>query len=826
MKVIRISSVIVLISCLLNLQLIYGQNRPRGGEGRPAMARNGILTGTVLDAQTDTPLEYVNIALYRQRDSSLVDGSITGSKGDFRIEKLPPGRFFAKLHFIGYPVRVIDSIVLRPDNPEVNIGVIRMQLSSSSLKGVEITERRSGLEYNLDKKVINVEQNIANSGGTAVDIMRTIPAVQVDIDGNVSMRGSSNITILVDGRPSAIVSLDELPANMIERVELVTNPSARYDPEGTSGLINIVLRKQKAPGVNGQVSANIGTGDKYMTSVNLNFRKNKLNLFTAYDFRKFGHSGTSLLERTTTTRDTVSMLTQNGESNRNGYFHNVRLGADYFINPKNTLSLTTLVNWRNFSGYDVTGNLTRRDTVSTYFDRTSESNSGNNGAEATLSYKKTFDNRVQELTSDIFYSYSEGNNDNLINQYYPAGQLGSFNQHQNTRSNTYRNALTAQVDYVHPAGQGRLETGYKLSLNRNDMDYRYFNNDGLTAGWIEDATKTNHYVYEEMLNSVYGIYSNMIGEEFTYQAGVRVEQANTRSNQITQDSIYEKSYFSVFPSVHLKYEPWKDHSFQISYSRRVNRPGPRTLNPFIDYSDPLNLSAGNPTLNPEYVNALELGYYGQVKKTTLNANIFYRNTDDVVARVMTVTNDTSFTTYRNQDKAYAYGMELIVTQQIIKWWRLNANWSYFRTRFEGADLSNETKENDSWTFRANSMMQIPSIADIQISFRYNAPVVFTPSISGYRGGGGTQGKRDEEYSVDMGIKRDFFHGKGSLNIRFRDIFNTERSRVTSYGDNFVSFSERTRDSRMVFVGFTYRFNDFKRRQERERNGQDMEDFEG
>lgn len=791
------------------------------------MAPIGVLSGTVVDDQTGTPLEYVNMALYHKRDSSLVDGGITGAKGEFKIEKLRPGKFYAKFHYIGYPVTTIDSVFIRPDKPELNLGTIRLKLSASTLSGVEITERRSGLEYNLDKKVINVEQNIANSGGTAVDIMRTIPAVQVDIDGNVSMRGSSNITILVDGRPSAIVSLDELPANMIERVELVTNPSARYDPEGTSGLINIVLKKQKTPGINGQVSANVGSGDKYMASVNLNYRKNRFNLFTAYDFRRFTHTGTSLLERTSVTNDTASVLTQEGESRRNGYFHNLRLGTDFFINPKNTLSLTTLLNWRSFTGTDNSSNLTVRDTVSNYFLRNSDNTMGNNGAEATLSYKKTFDNRVQELTADVFYSYSEGDNDNLISQFYPLSSLSTSAQFQNTRSNTNRNALTAQTDYVHPVGSGRLETGYKLSLSRNDMDYRYFNTRDLSQSWIQDDGKTNHYIYEEMLNSVYGIYSNMVGEQFTYQAGLRVEQANTRSNQITQDSIYEKSYFSLFPSVHLKYEPWKDHSFQISYSRRVNRPGSRVLNPFVDYSDPLNLSAGNPTLNPEYVNALELGYYAQIKNTTVNTNLFYRNTEDVIARVMTVTNDTSFTTYRNQDKAYAYGMELIVTQQLLKWWKVNANWSYFRTRFEGADLSNETKENDSWTFRANSMMQIPKIADIQVSFRYNAPVVFTPSISGYRGGdGGTQGRRDEEYSVDMGIKRDFFKGKGSLNIRLRDIFNTEKSRVTSYGDNFVSISERTRDSRMIFVGFTYRFNDFKRRQERERTSQDMEDIEG
>jgi len=820
---------LLLVFGVLNSLYSFSQASPQSGQ---SAGRTGSLTGRVHDRQTGSALEYANIALYRKSDSSLVDGGITNVKGVFLLNSVPYGRYYALLSFIGYPVYTIDTVFISPRQPDADLGKIYLTPSGKNIEGVEIRESRAQLEFNLDKKVYNVEQNMVSTGGTAIDIMQTIPAVQVDIEGNVSLRGSTNVNILVDGRPSGLVSLDQLPATMIDRVEIVTNPSARYDPDGTTGIINIVLKKQKAIGINGMVSLNGGTGDKYNVSANLNYRYKKINLFTTYDYRKFGMQGINRILRTTNFSDSVSYLNQDGDWRRSGYFHNIRTGMDFFINDKNTLSVSGLYNRRDFTNNDFADNLyyNSKGDTSRYFLRGSESRSGNEGIEAALNYTRKYNQKTKELTADVFYSYSDGNTDNDIAQFFiipmhPA--LGDKAMLQRTLSANRRDALTAQTDFVTPLGSARLETGYKFSFSKSDMDYHFENYSYDLPAWQEDTTRSNNFVHSEMLHSVYLIYSRALTEKLHLQAGARAEWAQTKADQRTQDSVFTKNYFSLFPSAHIRYNFTDKNQVQLSYSRRINRPGASVLNPFINYADPLNLSAGNPALNPEYSNSLELGLTLQAGATTLNPSVFFRNTEGVISRIMTVDEQQiSFTTYKNQDRVSAYGAEVILAQQFFKWWRVNANFSFFRTEFKGPDVSSETASNDSWTFRLNSMMTLPGIADIQFGFNYNAPVVFTPSIRGFRAMmGGSQGRLDASYWADLGLKRDILEGRATLSVRVRDLFNTQNYNITSYGENFVSVNKMSRESRVIFMGFSYKFNDYKRRQQREREINGMDDFE-
>lgn len=805
-----------------------GQNM--SPEARAAMMnqRIGTIKGRVIDADTKTPLEYTNIAIYKKRDSSLVDGTVTDAKGNFILEKIPFGRFYAMISFIGYPTRTIDSIFITPRETEVNLGTIRLRPSGKALQGVEITEKKSVMEYNLDKKVYNVEQNVVSAGGTAIDIMQTIPAVQVDIDGNVSLRGSGNVTILIDGKPSMLTSLDQLPASMIERVEIVTNPSARYDPDGTTGIINIILKKNKALGINGMVSANAGTGDKYNGSFNLNYRVKKWNLFTSYDFRQFGGKGTSDLFRETTINDTSNYLIQSGINRRRGNFHNIGLGFDFMPDNYNSFTLSGRYNTRNFTGRENVDNIYQNYLFDTtrFFNRRSASDNPSSGYELSFNYTRKFDQKWREWTADAFYSNGTGDNTNIIDQLnFPHNpSMNPFLIRQQTLSNNTRRVLTAQTDYVSQLWSGRIETGYKFSYNFNDSDYGFYNFTDST--WVIDPTRSNRYVYTEYLNAVYVNYSRKLTDKLYVQAGLRAELATINSDQKTQDSVYRNTYFSPYPSAIIKYSFNDNHQIQLSYSRRVNRPGPWVLNPFINYTDPLNLSAGNPALKPEYSNSLELGYTMQLGNTTLSPSVYYRNTSGVISRIMTVyPNGTSFTTFRNQNKAEAYGLEFIVTQQIARWWRMNGNFSYFHSALMGPDVTGDNAASNSWTVRLMSMMMIPNIFDLQISFNYNSPVIFNPSVSGGRMGGhsgpgggffmmGSQGRMAENYWADAGLKKDVLGGKGTITLRLSDIFKTQRYNITTYGENFTSESKRTRDSRTFFVGFSYKFNDYKRRQQR------------
>lgn len=812
---------------------MYGQGRPGGGGGQfnPDAPKIGVIKGKVLDQGTNTPLEYANVVVYRVRDSSMVEGTVTDVDGAFKMDKLPFGRFYVKVQFIGYPIKKIDSIFIRPDKPEVNLEIVSLTMSSKTLQAVEITDKKSALEFNLDKKVINVDQTLAASGGTAIDIMQTIPSVQVDIEGNVSLRGSSNLLMLVDGRPSGIISLDQLPASMVERVEIITNPSAKYDPDGATGIINIVLKKKKTPGYNGMVSVNAGTGDKYNASVNLNYRYHKFNFFTTYDFRNFAHRSTNNLLRESWKGDTIFTLAQLSDSKRNGKFHNIRFGIDYFINDLYTVSVSGIRNFRTYEGYENMSNSNSVfETITRQFDRRTDDQNDDSGSELTLNFKRKLDERNGEWTADFFYSNSSGDRTSLMNTQYPDTNQQWISEFlkENNLSDMRRKAITAQTDFVKAFNFGRLEAGYKYSFGNNDMDYRYLNFD--EDVWITDTNRTNAFLYTEQLHSVYGIFSNTLGGKFRYQAGLRVEQAFTTSDQKTIDTVYKNQYLSLYPSAHLRYELSQMHMFQLSYSRRVNRPGAWSLNPFINYSDPLNLSAGNPYLKPEYVNSMELGYTFTWKKTSVNTNLFYRYTTDVITRIMELQgNGISFTSYKNQDKASAFGLEFILTQQIFKWWRANGNFSYFKSEYIGSDINSKSSESKSWTFKFNSQMSLPYDIEAQVNFFYSAPAIMAPGMGGgFRGGmmgGGTQGKMAENYSADIGLRKKVLKGNGTISVRVSDIFDTQKYELTTYGLNFESTSYRKRDSRVLFLGFSYRFNDYKRRQIKEMENGMMEETE-
>ena len=813
----------VLLSFILLLQISYIiAQRPDGmpqGQGE----KIGELRGIISDKTTNSPMSFANVVLYKQRDSSMVDGAITNEKGAFSFTKLPYGRFYMMVQFVGYPPHRIDSIFIRPNAPAVDMGNIMIQVKAVALDEVVIKGQKDALEFNLDRKVINIDQNIAAASSTAAEIMQTIPSVSVDVDGNVSLRGSSNVIILIDGRPSMLTSLDQLPASMVESVELITNPSAKYDPDGTSGMINIILKKKKEAGYNGMFSLNVGTGNKLNSSLNANYRKNKLNLFLDVNTRFDAMKGTSNLNRETTFYDTIFTLLQNQNSTMKSNFNNVRAGFDYFFNKKNTLSFSANYNIRNFNNQqnndyknyiEAGGN----ESLSNYFKQISDNKNTGSGNELGLNYKKTFDKKIQELTIDLFYSNSDMNNKSELTKNFFDTNMEPANINpflQSITNNTNRKNITAQLDYVQPVGNGgRIETGYKFSLNNSDMIYNMFQWDYNSYSWLNDTLASNQFIYKEQIHSGYFIYSNTIKEKFKYQAGLRAEQSFINGNQVTMNQQYKRDTLNLFPSVHLKYDLTDKHSFSLSYSRRINRPGSRVLNPFINYSDPINLSKGNPYLNPEFINSYELGYSFNYKKTSINSTVFYRNTEGIISRIMTIENNsfTSMTTYENINKEESYGVEFIVSQDLFKWWKLNANYSHYRTQLYGANVNTQANDDISWTFKLNSVMKFHKSLEVQTTFNYDSPQIVTGGMSNYRMGGdaGGLGIQSANYFINLNVKKGIMKDKGTLSLSLRDILKSQKYDVVTYGDNFISHVERRRDSRVLFVGFSYRINEYRK----------------
>lgn len=826
----------LLISLLIAFQLItmnsIGQERKpgAGGPGQAAMADfTGVVKGKVVDEKTGSPVEYANIVFYRMRDSTLVTGGITNESGDFTIEKVPLGRYYAEIKFIGYNSTHIESFVMSPRQPEVILGEIKLNQASENLEAVTVTGQRQMLQHNLDKKVFNVEKDITSEGGTALEIMQNIPSIEVDMEGNVSLRGSQNVTILVDGRPSTYSSIEEIPASIIESVEVITNPSARYDPDGLSGIINIVLKKRREPGYHGMVMLNAGTGDKYNGTLNFNFRQDKVNIFSNLSYRQFKMTGETISDRITSIDEFNSTsLFQNQDFERNGKFISFRGGIDYFINNSNTITFSGGLNTRNFDVFDLTQTdlLMPVETLNESYFRRNIGDNGGNSYNFSLNYKLSGKQQGQELTADIFYNSMDGTFGSDMSQWWTT-DLNNILYEQST-SDFLGETFTFQTDLVQPIGNGgRLETGLKALLREQDNDYIFST---LTSNvWVPDPIRNNRFIYTEQQFSAYAIYSNTFGDgKFSYQGGLRVEKALTMADQrATASDPIERDFLNWFPSAHIKWDINAKNSAQVAYSRRVSRPNTRLLNPFIDYTDTLNLSAGNPMLNPEFTNSFELSYYFNLPKTRLSATVFQRNTTDLISRFVEVQDDiVAMSTYKNIDKSESLGIEGVVNQTIAPWWRVNGSFNYYRIKLFSEYLDQESSEGNSWSARATSTWNIGKNLEVQLNGNYRSPSVSVGGSMRFWHSGGGQGRTEEMYWLDLGLKMNVFNKKGSITLRVSDLLNSMNFRSETWGPNFTSSIERYHQSRIVFLGFSYRINEYRVRRDKSNAEEDMGmDFE-
>ncbi len=768
-----------------------------------------------------------SVVLLTPADSSLVTGANTDFDGLFRIERVPFGRYLMRITVVGYPTR-FSSVSVSQEAPEATMGAISMNPRATTLKAVEVVSQRELVQFELDKKVVNISQDIAAENGSVAEALQNAPSVEVDIDGNVSMRGSSNVTVLVDGKRTALanLSLDQIPANMIDRVEIITNPSSKYDPEGTGGIINLILKKDKTSGMNGVVSLNAGTYDNYNTSLNLNYRHNKLSLNGGYDFRQQNRPGNSSSFRTTyfpnsTTPDRLSFLDQDQTRTNLDVSHNIRFGADYYLTPKHTLSASTLLRTSKERGtnrilYRFLGQSLALDSAQT---RTTADREEDFSMDYVLGYRQTFERKGQELTADFIYTnHLEDEFSNFEEQYEVADRLPLL---QRTAADNMFRRIVLQSDYVHPISEEtKLEAGYRTSIQRMDTDNTFFNFDNTFGQWANDELRSNHFVFDEQVHALYSNFSSK-WNSLSYQVGLRAEQTLTTSDQRTQQEVYRNNYFSLFPSVFVTHDINQDNKVQFSYSRRINRPRSRSLNPFIDYTDPLNIRFGNPRLNPEFINSLELGHLRYWENSSLNTSLFYRRTSNQVQRFREFNPETGVTTtsFINLNTGSNYGAEVVATHSFTNWWRLNGSVSGFRTELNDSRGDTELSNNQfSWNTKLNSTMTVWKDMAIQVSGQYRAPMVTI------------QGRMEQMYGVDLGIKKDVLKKQGTVSLRVTDIFDTREFNFLSYGPDFEMINRNKRQTQMVYVGFTYRINregnqrNRDNKEEREESGEMEEGF--
>ena len=777
----------------------YGQ-KPDSAS-RAAMPRTGKIFGTVIDGTTKATVEYATVTVKSVRDSTVVGGGITNEKGKFTIADLPAyGRFRLEVAFMGYGTMQSQPITLSPQNPVADAGTINIVLSSKTMLDVNITAEKGDFQNSIDKKVYNVDKNIINIGGTATDVLQNIPSVNVDMDGNVSLRGSNNVTVYIDGKPSGMTGgdrqavLQQIPANAIEQIEVITNPSAKYDAEGMAGIINIKTKKGKLQGLNGNASIGIGTNNKYNSGFGINNRTEHINIYGNYSFRSEDRDFNGHGFQTNLLPSLHTIETDNSGQQHNT-FHTGKVGADININNYNTFGIAATYSTRKEDHPEqITSTIDHIDPVAdAYIIRDNSSNETNNTWDGILDYRRTFKDSKRELTASGSFSSSE--RDEVENYKSNVNDYGENPYQKNINDASFTSA-TFQSDYVHPFKNSKLETGIKGSMRINDRDVTALIYDGQNNIYINDVRYTDHFIFEEDILAAYGLYSGKI-KSFDYSAGLRAEQTLTNGDSKSTGQNIDNDYFALFPSASIKYN-WKNNNeTQLSYSRRTNRPQIQSLNPFTDYSDTLNLRKGNPYLLPEYTHSMELSYAKTLETLSLTATVYYRHTDDVISRFRSLDTLTGLSTMQmvNLNTSDNVGLETVLRYQIGKNGSIMWSFNLFQNTLNGSNVSAELQgTNTNWNTRLTANYRFTKDLSAQISGLYTAPMKEpTRTLRGMMTG------------VDAGIKYDLLKGKASLSLNVTDIFNTREFQIDIDQDYYDFTGFRKRESRVATVTFAYRF---------------------
>ncbi|MEZ4984470.1 MAG: TonB-dependent receptor [Saprospiraceae bacterium] len=825
----RLVNRLVLLICLFPWHV--GAQPPAGSRADIALAEGkGGLMGVVLDQQTEEPILLANVLVFEEGTQQLLTGTTTDERGFFRITDIAYGKYDIAVSYLGYDDWVKTGIALTDEERLARIGRVMLSSGSNTLAEIEVTAERAAIEFGLDRKVFNVERDIASSGGTAEDLLRNIPSVTVDLDGNISLRGSSNVRILINGKPSALTGmnrqglLQQIAAGTIERIEVLTNPSAKYDPEGMGGIINIITKQQNKQGFNLQTSVNVGTNDKYNGNLNLNYRVGKFNLQGGYSYNYDNRFFRGERLRTTETVDTFWRLDQFSDGDRLRKSHTLQAGVEYFVSPRANLTLSGRISDQEGGGFSVRSNrfLDRENILFLSSERTEDEVSFDDSWEVNVDYRQRFRQEGRELTVSAQHTISdEEEEENYVEDFFYPGQVFFDTDRQINPALEDNDVWIFQTDYVHPVNDKvTLETGSRVTLRGIAIDSRLLDYNPATDDFEFIDSLSNLFDYQEDVYAVYGILKGSTGK-WGWQLGARAEQTNTTSRLLApRQETFENDYFSVFPSAFLTYKLNDLAGIQVNVSRRINRPNFRSLNPFIDQSDPLNPRTGNPFLRPEFINSYELNYLWSKEKGSLTIGAYFREISDMITRIIQPdeTGTVNLRTVANLNSGRNYGLEAIVSLRPVEKLQIVLNGNAYRSEIDGNNL--ETDLNASG-YQFSGRLQ----------GNYTLGKDWGIQMTGFYRSRGVQAQGDMRpmYSIDMGIRKPILKDKASITLRATDIFNTRRFGFVSTSGGIIDDATFQRESRIVFLGFNYSLRQDKRKgrdknDRREGGGMDDMDF--
>ena len=771
----------------------------------------GNITGTIKDSVDNIPVEFATIVLLDANTQKQVNGIVTDLDGSFKLQNIKTGKYDLQFSFIGYNTKTIKGVELTPKNPDFDLGLIPLVSEVFDIGTVEVTGEAAVFENRIDKLVYNPEKDVTVAGGDASEVLTRVPLLSVDADWNVSLRGSSNVQILVNGRPSTLFAsnpgdaLKSIPAEMIKSVEVITVPTARYDGEGTGGIINLIMKKKTIEGFTGSINGSVGTRSN-SGSVNMNLVRGRFGL----NLNGGGWSGwpresyNEFLRVDTLGDGQLRTLDQRTDGEGNYYGPRLSLGAYYDFNAYN--SINTSVTYRGF------GRTSEDETTASYEDpsadifreytRSNETKSLRGGFDWNTDYRRTFAKPEQELVLAFQIS---GNNSNSTNSIFQQGNDPSLYQNEQNENDGLNLETTFQLDYVHPFTKGiKMETGLKAILRNIGSDFEYRNFDEGFNDFVVDATRTDNFDYFQDVYAGYLSFNVKLGEKYGMVAGARYELTEINGNFDSNESTFSNEYSNLLPSIILSRTINQFSAIRLSYTKRIQRPSLFYINPFVQNSDPLNISQGNPEILPENTDNMELAYNTYIKGVVLNAAVFYRQTNDVIEPFTTIEDDgLSIQSFRNIGLNKSYGMNFFASGTIKKKLTIRGGANLFNYDSEGSFGGRQLSNSGLvWGGNLNVSLKLPKELQVEVSGFYRSP---SQSL---------QGTNASYRRVQFGARKEIWKKKASVGIVISQPFSKFLAFPSEInGIGFYRSSNRAFASRSFGLSFSYRFGqlDFKQK---------------
>ena len=802
-----------------------------------------VVKGKIVDAG-GSALDFVNVVVISKSDNGAVYGAISDEKGHFAVEGVPAGDYWFEVKFVGYQ-SVKKEVTIKSLNEEVKIGQIVLREDAKLLGEVEVVGQASQMRFDIDKKVFNVDQNLAASGASASEMLQGIPSVDVDNEGNVSLRNSSSVEVWINGKPSGLTEenraqiLEQMPAGSIEAVEIITNPSAKFNPEGTAGIINLVMKKDRKAGYYGSVSGggmyNIGSpAPGANLGANFNYNSGLVDFYVNFGVRYMNHESNNYTDRYSFERLPMDSYTDVREQWGDTLFHlNTlsanrsqflglfgRMGADFHITKKSTIGISVMGhggtnNSKNLNTY------TREDWVTMdtiIYERENQQGGMRPSYSVSLDYAYEIDPKGSEVRTSIEYSGHNRSGDYIYKQRALQGYSPEYTQIQ--RQNGHNQNVNYKLDYTQKIGQTqKVEAGLYGSWQQRLAPSRAWNLEGEDNSYSR-LIQFNDFNYEEWIAAMYATYGAKFGP-FSMSLGLRGEYTNTfvRTRDVEEESAWEESrrgYFQVYPTAFLSYAFPNNHELQANYTRRINRPRGRQINSFRDMSDSTNISFGNPLLDPEISSAVELNYLKTWDNHAISAGLYYRFSDNAIERVRYLDNNVMFSTFENVSLRQSAGLEIVAKNKVTKWLNLtttvNCYYAAMDSVFYDTDLDGELdllypfQQSFSWNARLMANFLIPMGWSAQLTGMYRSADVVA------------QGKMNSQYVVDLGVRKSFLDRKLNLALSIRDLLNSRRWANTTWGDNFWQYSSHEPRGTMFSLSLTYNFGNMRAKKQRPQSG--------